>query len=124
MAVVTFSKNLIVKYDHATYPSDTVNHLSRTYNDKVVDNTGAAAPTQVSVYFNGQKIPMYISGGTTSFAKYYYTVTINTSAPTVQIDMYSNSGYVNTDYTGMSPVNYTITPEDMFFITYLYEVTI
>ena len=119
-----FSKSIIVQYDTTNYPADTRNHLQRSYSDKIVDSGGIAAPQQVNVYFNGQKIPLHTVETTPTFSKFYYELTIAPVTPIITIDIFANSGYINNSYVGMTPLNCQIGDDDRIFIEYIYQASI
>lgn len=91
----------------------------------------------VAVYYNGQLLQRYTTGDTTSFAKFYYTLTNNNSAyvaapTTVGIDtscsativITANQDFVDPGYDntagGIPNVNFDIT--DVFYVYIYYTV--
>jgi hypothetical protein len=115
---LSFLKVISVSYNSGT---DTTSAISRTYTDIV------PSANNINVSFNGQVISQYTGSGTNpptpaDFAKYYWTVSgINTSSMTIYI--YANSAYINSHYSGGSPLAYLFTASDIIFIEYTYILT-
>ena len=124
MSSLTFKRVMAAKYVSGTNPtnnalaSDTTSTLIRQYNDSVIDTTGAADPTQIAVFFNGQEI------GTDTTSKYFYSLSFLGTPPTgFIVTLSANSAFIPPGYDIGTTVAACIGPEDIFYIDYTYTLS-
>lgn len=122
MAKYVFNKNIKLVYDTTNFPSDTRNALTRTFSDAVVDEDGVADPTQIMVSYNGQRILRRTTETKTTFARFYYELSMTNTSFTITVK--ANSSYTIPHYTGSPTVTLQIDDNDVFFVDYTYTVTV